>query len=327
MSGAIEEKKPCSTEFCQEAREPIDQYCFDTRVPPCSLVPMWDGSEVCYCSCPCNTCQATCLEKVAQVHGQLCSETHCRAIQEEINNYCDASGQPAGTPVPQVSPEGGRCYCCCDCVVGGGWLVEVAPGRKIPVEDLGRGDEALAGWLHENQLRWRRTPLDFVNGFGPGMAFDRVYYVAYRAEDGPQRFLVVPPDHLFLRRGGLTPVQLLAPGDDLLRPRGGVSRVELVCSARYTGSVMHLFFPGFEGEDLSGHLLSLHGTVSADFSVQLAYGVERLDPRWLHPNNGDALPVDHPEYRERYGDSAYHEFLSDPDQWPAGLTPHGAEVP
>ena len=265
-----------------------------------------------------------CVKKVEAKGDKLCDwDTVCKPIQDIIDVYCkerkDQDGTSFDEPVPQIQ-NGQICYCCCSCFAHF-TPIEVTPGEFVAIRDIDSGDLVLAGAQGGPAMTWTPSRISLSNGIGPELEFDFMYYVQYQL-DGTSQQVIATVDHLFLMDNGkVKPVQYLTPGDALRRPDGGTAEVLFVVTAKYTGGVHHISFPGFDNQTLNGHLLSANGVVTSDYAVQLAYSAGQLNKQLLDEPAGDAFEVGTPEYAARHENAAMRSFLGDSKQWPKGLNP------
>ena len=318
----------CSADFCRRNQERTNQYCTAHNDAPCEPVPEEEYGNPCFCCC--THFRQCCIDNVAKEHGQLCTWDYCQTLQSRLNQYCQASGAPPCAAVPQEQ-LGQPCWCCCSVAFLYNAPIEVAGGDHVMAQDIAaHADRVLAGCYHagDSAPTWQPRPVDYSRGLAPDgsgteVDFDYMYYVAYQAEDSPEppRFILATVDHLFLRpTGRVRPIQHLRPGDRLVNAHGGFSRVLFTVPARFSGALHHLGFEGFDTDRLDGHLLSVNGVVTADYSIQLIYSNGDLDPDLFDlPTAAERLRGEQDAASD--ANRAALDFVNDKTRWPAGMTP------
>jgi hypothetical protein len=176
----------------------------------------------------------------------------------------------ANTPIIVPYNDGrDACYCCCTCLA---WGTEIAvPGGFKPIQEFEVGDPVMVTGL---DLKWQESVVEFSDGVPPAPEHGKFCYSIYVAL-APTKLisLVVTPDHVFLVPGGkLKRAEALEPGVDELIDAATGKPVPVVGreTGMFYGGLHHIAVTQEVARALDGHLINVHGVVSADWSLQNA---------------------------------------------------------
>jgi hypothetical protein len=208
-----------------------------------------------------------CRENIAKKNPPTpCPRELCEELAPDINQYCHDFHDPPYAPIPLLTPDGKKCWCCCGVVCSS--PVAVGPGEYRPLDSLRRGDTVLVA--SAGLTAW--TPGKIVAMAVPedasGASFAAELAIDFAG--GELRMVTLHSEMLVMTAGGaLEPAGRLVPDEALRTADGREAKVRL---NRLTSSAVAVPYLGpiDAHSPLSGHLLDVCGLVCADLAVSTA---------------------------------------------------------
>lgn len=226
------------------------------------------------------------IEKLPPPENRPCSPYFCFELAPYIMRLCKDVRYPPNEPIICWDPnlngpgKGGVCCCCCGGVSEAMAPVEVTPGEFALTQDLDGGDEILAAG---EDLQWRAARIESSMTDVEPTGDPSVLIVHYQhpGESVPRSVQVASDQLLITPARTLIGANALKPGRTLLAADGKTVTVIFVGPADAT-QVRRIAMEGaFDGTDLRGHLINLHGLVAADNKVQIGYASRKIAPRLI----------------------------------------------
>ncbi|KWD73810.1 Ig-like domain-containing protein [Burkholderia ubonensis] len=197
-----------------------------------------------------------------------CTEEHCSAKSQQINDTCKTEGWPVNHLVLVCDTTGYCCYCTCSCLAFD-TPVAVSATQTKSIQTLTLQEPVLA---FDPTGASQQRSVAFSDGTSATSVQPEMAYVSFKV-GADERTVTVTMNHTFLLADTrkLIQAQMLSVGTGLLLADGTTAAVTKLEINSYTGGVWNIATSIGKPVDLDGHLIDTDGILSGDFAVQTFY--------------------------------------------------------
>ncbi len=191
-----------------------------------------------------------------------CSEGHCSAVYNEMNEFCKANGM-AGKPY-MVIEEGKACLCTCSCV-SQDTLISIFDQNIEPVriDEISRGEMLKSPFATNSSAR-----VDKILGSDYSENPTKVHYIKFSNGEN----LVVSPDHSFVGPSmKVRAAEELRPGALILDQ--GLKEIRVIenhVDENFQGKLLNLIV-NKKSAEAKNHFIITNSILSGDWVIQSNY--------------------------------------------------------